>query len=226
MEDNNSPEPEVAIQGDFYFAIIPEWVLALEVSSNAIRAYCVLRRYADNHTGECYPSRKKLAMRARLSVSTLDRAIKELVDTKAVTVRPRKNDAGDWTSNLYIVHTFPNGGVSLPVMRPRVTGGQTGVVAGGEGTRTIKTRTTNKSSPLVVSKNEDHEFNAGYGMGNAHAMTGQSREDLIELGASQSEVWRKASLEAYDSRVKPRAKPPNPDPQPMRAEETWHSKYD
>jgi len=114
-----------AVDAQVYFAVIPEWVLDLPVSSAAIRVYCCLRRYADNKTGECYPSRKALAMRSRCSIATVDRCVKELVDNGAIRVAKRKNAAGDWTSNLYTVLALPNGvasNLSLPRTRIAATG--------------------------------------------------------------------------------------------------------
>jgi hypothetical protein len=114
-----------AVDAQVYFAVIPEWVLDLPVSSAAIRVYCCLRRYADNKTGECYPSRKALAMRSRCSIATVDRCVRELVDNGAIRVAKRKNAAGDWTSNLYTVLALPNGvasNLSLPRTRIAATG--------------------------------------------------------------------------------------------------------
>ena len=114
-----------AVDAQVYFAVIPEWVLDLPVSSSSIRVYCCLRRYADNKTGECYPSRKALAMRSRCSIATVDRCVKELVDNGAIRVAKRKNAAGDWTSNLYTVLALPNGvasNLSLPRTRIAATG--------------------------------------------------------------------------------------------------------
>ena len=143
MKNDTPNEHEVSVSADFYFAVIPEWVLALPVSSNAIRVYCCLRRFADNSTGECFPSRRLLAMRARVSVSTLDRAIKELSDAGAITIKHRKTDAGDYTSNLYVVHSFPNG-VASKSIPPRIKGDETGLITGGEQTKTNRTKTNNK----------------------------------------------------------------------------------
>jgi hypothetical protein len=135
-------EPNEDVCADFYFAIIPEWVLALPISANAIRVYCVLRRFADNKTGECYPSRKTVAMRSRLSVSTLDRALKELHDHGAIEISVRRSEAGDYTSNLYTVRSFPKG-VSSRAKIPPVMRGDTGVVTGGEQTKAIRSISKN-----------------------------------------------------------------------------------
>ena len=124
----NNSNDETAIDAQMYFAVLPEWVLYLPISANAVRVYCCLRRFADNSTGECYPSRKLLAKRARISVVTLDRCIKELVDFEAVKVRKRKNNAGDWSSNLYTVMSYPQSyqGVAnklgIPLLKNNMTG--------------------------------------------------------------------------------------------------------
>lgn len=143
MKDDTPNSEDVPVSADFYFAVIPEWVLALPVSSNAIRVYCCLRRFADNSTGECFPSRRLLAMRARVSVSTLDRAMKELADAGAISIKHRKTDAGDYTSNLYVVHSFPKG-VASKSIPPRLKGDGTGLITGGELTKANRTKTNNK----------------------------------------------------------------------------------
>lgn len=133
------------VTADFYFAIVPEWVLDLPISSNAIRVYCMLRRYADYQTGQCYPSRKLLAMRCRVSVSTLDRALTELDENGAITIEHRKSSTGDYTSNLYTVRTIPKG-VASPVSRPLIARARTGGITGGEQTKAISS-ISNKTPP-------------------------------------------------------------------------------
>lgn len=158
---------------DFYFAIVPEWVLELPVSANAIRVYCVLRRFADNKTGACFPSRKTLAMRSRLSVSTLDRALKELDESGAIEVKVRRSEAGDYTSNLYVVRSFPKG-VSSPVNRPLAIRGGTGVVTRGEQTKAIPSIAKNRQ-PI------DPKIGQWMGIGAAAALTGsRTMEELID----------------------------------------------
>lgn len=116
----------LGIGAQVYFAVIPEWVLDLPISAQSVRVYCCLRRYADNKSGECWPSRRTLAMRSRTSITTLDRCLKELVDNGAIRMERRKNSNGDWTSNLYTVLSMPVG-VASELIPPRpilaVTGG-------------------------------------------------------------------------------------------------------
>lgn len=115
------------IRADDYFAIIPEWVLLAEISSNAVRLYGILNRFA-NSRGHAWPSRKTIADQMRCSTATVDRAREELVDIGALTVMARTNDAGDPTSNLYIVHTRP----SSPVQKGLLTGEERGMVTGDD----------------------------------------------------------------------------------------------
>jgi len=95
----------VSVTANVFFSIIPEWVLYGEISAVAVRAYATLRRYADNTTGECFPSRKTLAMKCRCSIRTLDSAISELEEFGAIQATRRKRESGNWTSNLYVVYT-------------------------------------------------------------------------------------------------------------------------
>ena len=61
-------------------AFLPEDVLYSGITAQAVRLYCVLRRYADKDTWEAYPSRKTLAKRLNASdPKVADRATQELV---------------------------------------------------------------------------------------------------------------------------------------------------
>lgn len=136
----------LGIGAQTYFAVIPEWVLDLPVSAQAIRTYCCLRRYADNKTGECYPSRRTLAMRSRMSVATLDRCLKELVEHGAITVQRRRNSHGDWSSNLYTVLSMPLG-VVTDLIPPRPVLAVTG-----------SSKVDAITKPIVNDKQELHDY--------------------------------------------------------------------
>lgn len=92
------------IRSTDYFAIVPEWVLTADISSNAVRLYAVLNRFA-NSSGRAWPSRRTLAEIMRLSVATVDRAKDELITIGALTVEHRTGPAGDPSSNLYTLLT-------------------------------------------------------------------------------------------------------------------------
>lgn len=116
------------IRASDYFAIIPEWVLLADISANAVRLYGILNRYA-NSNGHAWPSRKTIADAMKVSTATVDRAREELVDLGAMTVIQRKTDAGDPTSNLYVLHTRPGDNVenSSPMTKGIPTRDHTGI---------------------------------------------------------------------------------------------------
>ncbi|PZE23879.1 helix-turn-helix domain-containing protein [Curtobacterium sp. MCBD17_028] len=94
------------VTADAYFAIVPEWVLDSGVSGNAVKLYAILRRYADNATGEAHPSRRTLATRMGFSrPQSIDPIVQELVQASAVSTFERWTHAGDQDSNGYHVRT-------------------------------------------------------------------------------------------------------------------------
>lgn len=143
------------ISADNYFCIIPEWVLYSSISSNAVRLYGTLQRYADKDSGQCHPSRKTLADKCGLSLSSLDRALIELVELGAVRKKQRMSAKGDWTSNVYTVIT--NAGVSSQVTRPIVTDGDTGIFTGEE---QIKVSVKQSQEPTAAQSIADEWWNA------------------------------------------------------------------
>ena len=96
------------IRSDLAFSLIPEWLLDSQVSDKAIRLYCLLHRYADNQTHECFPSIKTLARRAHCTARTVQRALDELVELGAVKKKPRHSVSGGVTSNLYVLKRVPS----------------------------------------------------------------------------------------------------------------------
>jgi predicted transcriptional regulator len=80
------------------FAIVDEWVINLDISDRAFKLYAILARYADNDTHKAFPSRDTLAARLRCSKASVDRAVTELVDAKAIEKRHRA-----YNSVLYTV---------------------------------------------------------------------------------------------------------------------------
>lgn len=90
------------------FQQIPDWVFEADISTTAIKLYLVLRKNGDNERGTSYWSRKKLGEQMRCSAATIDRAKNELVAIGAICYINRITDTGDWTSNMYHIHTNPN----------------------------------------------------------------------------------------------------------------------
>lgn len=87
------------------FALVPEWVLNLPISDRAVRLYGVLSRFADNETGECWPSRQTLWTRLGCSERSLDAAVKELQAHGAIIKqkRPREDGQAGYQTNAWTV---------------------------------------------------------------------------------------------------------------------------
>lgn len=90
------------IETDFRFAIIPEWVLDANISSRAIQCYAILARYADNDSGQAFPSRSTLAKRMRCGVKVVDRSLSELVTIKAIEKHIRIEN-NNYSTSVYVV---------------------------------------------------------------------------------------------------------------------------
>jgi hypothetical protein len=88
---------------DNYFVVVPHWVLYSGVSSNAIRLYGCIRAYADRGL-RGFPSRRSLAEDMNVSSrSTVDLALKELIDKGIVEKIHRKRSNGSFTSSAYLL---------------------------------------------------------------------------------------------------------------------------
>ena len=189
MTEHNIP---IAVNAQLYFAVLPEWVLYLPISAVAVRVYCVLRRHADNMTGECFPSRRTIAMKARCSVATLDRAIKELVEHKAVAYTKRKNATGDWTSNLYTVYSTPQGNTQvasktiLPSPKNEGTGSPKSVAL----TKAIRTQ---KQERRVYADQTDHDKS----MGASLFHTGATLIEVTEAATDAHGNIRQAVIDTF-----------------------------
>jgi hypothetical protein len=81
------------------FAVVPDDVLMAEVSTNAKVLWAVMARYADPDGG-CYPSVKTLSSIMRVSVDTLGRAKKELIEADLIEAKERFDDQGRRTSDF------------------------------------------------------------------------------------------------------------------------------
>jgi biotin operon repressor len=91
------------------FAIMPEWVIELDISHTAFRLYAVLARYADNVTHQAFPSLDTLANRLGCGEKTVRRAIEDLVEHGAI----KKHSRGRYQSSLYTVMTTPPKGSKM-----------------------------------------------------------------------------------------------------------------
>lgn len=136
-----------AAQG--YFVMVPEWVLYLPISASALRVYCVIRRHADSRTGQCFPSRKLIAHKSNTTTTTVDRSIKELVLHGAISVRKRKSKNGDWTSNLYTIHSLPTNSPQVATLL---------ALPSNTSTTTGRHKTDALTKPITNEKQEHAEY--------------------------------------------------------------------
>jgi hypothetical protein len=132
------------IRSTDYFAIIPEYVLYADITSNAVRLYAILNRFA-NSNGHAWPSRKKLAELMQCSTATIDRAKDELVQIDALQVETRTSPAGDYTTNLYTLQVRP----SSQMIKGSRTREETGSPTNDELKRDIK-KQSQKTAPSRV----------------------------------------------------------------------------
>lgn len=98
MTDN---EDAFEVRQDNRFGIVPRDVAYSKVSAVAKAVYLVLAQFS-----QAYPSRKFIADRLGMSLSTVKRGIKELVDAGFVQVEHRFDDNGAQRSSLYHLGTM------------------------------------------------------------------------------------------------------------------------
>lgn len=98
------------------FATVPEWLLDSSCSDRAIRLWAVLDRYADAE-GRAFPGRPRLAERLGCGVSSVDRALAELVEAEAVATQAHYRSDGSRAANSYWLwpaHPPVPGGLPTP----------------------------------------------------------------------------------------------------------------
>jgi hypothetical protein len=139
------------------FAIIPEWVLDSPISDRALRLYAVLRRYADEETGRCFPARRTLADRLRCSIDSVDRATGELIEHGAIEKDAAYTPKGDRTSNTITVRWSRTGAVgsrepAATSSQPSGDGGRTGAA---ENESQLERDPSNDRADLVLVGSED-----------------------------------------------------------------------
>lgn len=95
--DYSPKQKKYEMDGNFF--LIPEDIFDYELSAKAFIVYSYLSRCADKR-GVSFPSRENIGKNCKISVVTVDKAVRELEDAGLVEVKHRYNDAGQ-TSNLY-----------------------------------------------------------------------------------------------------------------------------
>ena len=124
------------------FAIVPEWVLDLDVSDAALRLYALLLRYGGT-SGSRMPSRRLLAERMRRSVDSVDRAMRDLETAGLVRVERRRRGRENLTNRYHVRTTNPTEKQRpTAAAQPRPDTGETPDGAERGGRRSAATRTT------------------------------------------------------------------------------------
>ena len=124
---------------------------------NDLLCYMVLCRYANNSTGECYPSYKTIAEKMRVGVSTAMKAIKSLEGKGVIEISSRKNETGGDTSNLYTIKDIKQ----YYENKKASTGGT--VKASNTNKNNIDTNIIPQNNKKYSSKNKENKNNTGKG---------------------------------------------------------------
>lgn len=196
------------------FALIPVWVIDV-VPKNVLATYCVLASYADNNTGECYPSHRTLAEKLDVSISTVKRDLRELEKCGVLKIENRFNSDGSPTSNLYMLNRInPKGFMSeLGRVKSEPTTEQTGTDNDSEVsykldsinyTHLTKNLESKDSDSLEDSKKQRAniwdalvkklEYTKADITKNVRGQLNNAVKQLYEIGASPSEVEHRADL--------------------------------
>lgn len=93
------PDP---LEPELRFAIVPEWVLDLDVSDRAVRLYALLARYSAGE-GAAFPSLRTLQERLSCGRTALRDAIDELRQHGAIAREERHAPSGRQTTNRYVL---------------------------------------------------------------------------------------------------------------------------
>jgi len=134
------------VVSEFYFSIVPEWLIESNVSDNALRVYTALYRYADKDNGTCWPSIATIGKKCNKSTSSVKRALKELKQIGAIEIQERYEEDKGQTSNLYILKMNPAFKIEPPP--------QTKSEQGGSSNMTHKPKSFNHSHNYKVDSDK------------------------------------------------------------------------
>lgn len=85
-----------------------------KLTPSAFMVYCALKKFADYHTGECYPKLDTLCVLLGTGISTIQRGLKELCDCGLVE---KKSGQMEGKPNEYLILEYPVGGCSSMTSR-------------------------------------------------------------------------------------------------------------
>tara|TARA_R100000426_G_scaffold28169_2_gene23488 strand:- start:155 stop:895 length:741 start_codon:yes stop_codon:yes gene_type:complete len=174
------------VVSEFYFSIIPEWLIESNISDNALRVYSALYRFADKDDGSCWPSIATIGRKCNKSTSSVKRAIKELKDHGAIEVKERFEDDKGQTSNLYILKLNPAFKSEPPPQTKNDTGGRSDM--------THKPKSFNHSHNYKIGSSKSELFMALssnlYEPKTKNEISSFNKvvKDLAEIGATPQDV--------------------------------------
>jgi len=120
------------------FAVVPLWMVTALTEKNAggtgsaLRVWVALHQWVNYNSRHAIPSKQTIAESVGASINTVERALNLLRDVGALTWEQRRDEAGDLTSNDYLLH-YAN-----PSMQEgSTTDGATGSTTNGVVTRPI-----------------------------------------------------------------------------------------
>lgn len=92
------------------YGIVPAWVVDAGLSPRGVQLFATLSAKWANKKAQAWPKRGVIAEKMLCSRDSVDRAIRELVDIGALTVKPRTKASGDRGANLYQLNFVKPGG--------------------------------------------------------------------------------------------------------------------
>ena len=194
MEESNAN-----LTSDVKWAQVPEWVIVAPISDRAVRLYALLARRA-NGDSQAFPSRGYLAEKMSCSRKSVDRALEELLNLRAIS-KQQQFSGNRQTVNLYTLHAMAGTPVTI--------GGDTGD-AGGRDTGDPQNESHKNEShiehlaatpkePTPKPKDELFETVAQVCGINITNLTRTSRgqlnkavKELREVGATEHDITAKA----------------------------------
>jgi hypothetical protein len=101
MPIHDTVMPNAGLTG-YVYVTTPGWILDADISDRAVRLFGVLSRYVE--AGETtWPSRATLSAQLRCAITSVDRALRELVTIGAIDIQHRWRDDGSPTTSLFRV---------------------------------------------------------------------------------------------------------------------------
>ncbi len=197
-----NPLKKIKIRQQKGFAAFPFW--ALNKVANSLLAkgvYLELCRWADSERG-CWPSVKTLADGMGISVPHVNRGIKMLRDTGAITIKSGKTGGESSEYNMpWESPVIPQQGVGhSQVIDPSIAGDPPGSIAGDRQTITITSKTKNymtlgsNAKRVLDDYFREFELHLGEKMVVNGAREIQNIKRLFERGFSPEEIARRREI--------------------------------